>query len=282
VVASYTVILLLAAGGLVAQILGSGIQAQFTQVFGGLVVLITLCGTLSKDDARQFIARAATDYVSVLNYLDYGNRRREITGEVEMFLDQIAQRWGDEYANYHIVAYSFGSIVALDTLYPPGVQPSQDAPPTVGVPPGELIKQVRTLITIGSPFDLIRTYWPSYFNPRILTNADRDWVNIYSPIDLLGSNFRNDDRREAAVESLITSEPKRDGGPKPSENLSYEPEAEGRRMGVWEFFTMAALQAHSQYWDASSIEGKSCFSIFVPLLYPHLGDPETLEQTESP
>jgi hypothetical protein len=59
---------------------------------------------------------------------------------------------------------------------------------------GRAFQSVHTLVTIGCPFDFVRTFWSDYFDEsRDYTDkVPLRWLNVYSPVDVLGSNFRND------------------------------------------------------------------------------------------
>ena len=49
---------------------------------------------------------------------------------------------------------------------------------------------MRTIATIGCPFDLVRMLVPAYpAGRRKGTDGDPHWVNVYTPTDLLASNF---------------------------------------------------------------------------------------------
>ncbi len=85
----------------------------------------------------------------------------------------------EPYTSVHIVAFSFGSVVSLDLLFPHSR-------------PGARIGTIKNLVSIGCPFDIIRTYWPAYFKDRQKkSNVPEKWVNIYASLDVFGSNYGN-------------------------------------------------------------------------------------------
>ena len=114
------------------------------------------------------------------------------------------------YERVHVMGYSFGSVVAIDSLYPFNQEPPVR------------FSAVHAFVTIACPFDLIRTYFKeypgsptaanpanppvrpySYFENRCaLPNAPKRWLNIYSLSDVMSSNFRDDERIDAAVASI--------------------------------------------------------------------------------
>ena len=66
------------------------------------------------------------------------------------------------------------------------------------------LSTVKNLVTIGCPFDMVRTYWPNYFiNRQRQSNAPVQWINIYAPLDVFGSNFRDDDKTDDAEQGIV-------------------------------------------------------------------------------
>jgi hypothetical protein len=81
-------------------------------------------------------------------------------------------RVGAPYTRLHVVCNSFGSVVAIDSLFPTG-----------GSEPAKRVRDVHTLITVGCPFDFIR----SYFDARGgFAGVPRQWLNIYREDDVAG------------------------------------------------------------------------------------------------
>jgi len=144
----------------------------------------TLIGYVSPSSLRKGLFEVAEHYIGVVQYLTFGHCRDAIASQLALLVDRILER--HEYKRIHIVSYSFGSIIAIDALFPP----------TNSFPPG--FHKVKTLITVGCPFDMIRNFVPRYFNERRVNVRERryherlKWVNIYIPADALSSNFRLD------------------------------------------------------------------------------------------
>ena len=147
--------------------------------FTAVIVLLTAVGFVLPPQAqlKEKISLAATNYLCLIHYLNWGERSHAIGGKLESLIEYLVEK-ENGYARIHIIGYSFGSIVAVDNLF------------TAGRRPIDRFRRIDTLVTIGCPFDIIRTYWPSYFTGRQSTTSETlKWINVYSPIDILSSNF---------------------------------------------------------------------------------------------
>jgi hypothetical protein len=278
ILSAYMVLLLIAALGSASQLVqpaaGGAAEPWLLTLLANIgahiapfVVILTLVIVSLREKVLQFIVCAATDYVSLLNYMDFGERQNVIAGQLETFLDKLAEQANTPYRNYHIFAYSFGSIVALDTLF------------TFGMDIGEQTRHIDTLVTIGSPFDLIRAYWPDYFKARVaVPGVPRRGINLYSALDLLGSNFRNDPQQADAEPHIHCPAAQSshldgiDGGridPKPSDhdNIPYEQVMQAKHRSLFGLLTLQGLKVHSLYWEPSHEEERNCFSYILPRMY---------------
>jgi len=88
---------------------------------------------------KKSLSDASARYTSILEYISFGARSHVLKGQMTAILDHIQTKG---YKNIHIIAYSFGSVLAIDNIFPAG-----------GIPT-ERIKGIRTLATIGCPYDL--------------------------------------------------------------------------------------------------------------------------------
>ena len=106
---------------------------------------------------------------------------------------------------------------------------------------------MTSLTTVGCPFDLVRMLQPSYFEGRFAaTTAGPRWTNIYDPIDVLGSNFRNDNQQGPAT--IGVQVPDTGGMALPAANIAWNP---GQRLGLVSGLMLASLRVHAQYWGAN-------------------------------
>lgn len=144
------------------------------------VIWLTAIGLLTKFDVKAWIEQTGIEVVAADKYLSVDERRGSLQGQFAALLNHLAEKDDVKYDTIHVIGYSFGSIVALDALFPHNK-------------PGPRFDRIDTLVTIGCPFDFIRTYWPDYFKGRKRREGTpRRWINIYARADVLGSNFRDE------------------------------------------------------------------------------------------
>ena len=195
------------------------------------IVLTTAVVGALLPNLRERLNHSADLYLRMMRYVWTSGMRNQLTGEVEHLIDRINER--PEVNNVHVVGFSFGSLIALDTLYPGGSRHAAQA------------QQVRTLTTVGCPFDLIRMLRPPYASGRTRATQDTPrWINIYEPLDVLASNFGPGDqvREDAAVGISLTD----DGVVKPDVNAAWN---EQSRLDLASFLMLRSLSIHSEYWD---------------------------------
>jgi hypothetical protein len=222
-----------------------------------LLVFVAI-GVFAPGDIKKRISDAAVDYLALLYYLDSGEGRNKIVGDLERLLENLAESKEPAYQEIHIVAYSFGSMIAIDTLFP-----------ISGAPCGA-VKNVGMLVTIGSPFDIVRAFLKNYFTEREgLEGHPRKWVNVFTPLDALGSNFSNrgDDATKADVTvSLIKDKAVLFEPPKPV-NFRYTLTPGENRSSFGSALFLWGLRSHSMYWEKDSEVAPSCFRDVVWEMY---------------
>ncbi len=177
---------------------------------------------------RNIITKTATRYICLYNYLNVGERRLNIIGKLEEILE-LASENDKPYQRLHIHSFSFGSVIALDALFPyDGII-------------SERLKKIDSLITVGCPFDFIRVYWPNYYKRENVENFHHlKWYNVYSSVDILSSNFRDD--------SIIGDATKSIGNINPPVNVPFNT-VHPEDVKTWEVLTLIGLKAHSLYWE---------------------------------
>lgn len=245
-------------------------------------------GLLSIKRVRAELERGLNLFLMSARYFIAGRGRVKCTGRFNDLLEHVAET---NAGRVDVVGYSMGSLVALDALFP-----------WIGTP-AKRCALVRTLTTIGCPFDFVRAFWPAYFEGRAAGATGLRWVNVYSPLDLLGSNFVNapgpapvamrginacspdtSDKpaaavpgeagaagEQAAAPDALAAPPAQDAlvandAARPDVNLFYD--HLGRRELRWtEALGGEAFSAHSQYWVRGDPEAESCLSAVVAVVY---------------
>jgi len=144
------------------------------------------------------------------------------------------------------LAYSFGSLITLDVLFPS----TQICSERTG-------QKVKTLITIGCPFDLIRAYWTRYYKDRVVCSRLQVWYNVYSTLDVLSSNFRDDELSDVATLSITPD------GVKPT-NIPFDIIPHTAKT-IMNFFLLMGFRAHRLYWDEQR-NSASCFNNLVLIM----------------
>ncbi len=191
---------------------------------------------------REKITNVGERVVQMARFTYTGSLRNRLTGGLQDLIDRIAQR--SEIEHIHVVSYSFGSLIALDTIFPHGGQPARS------------MTMVDTLVTIGSPFDLIRMVRPNYPEERTLrSDVSPHWLNVYQPIDVLGSDFRDEGRRGEAV-GLHGSTPVQRI---PDENVAWNPDLQ---LNLVNLLMLRSLSVHAGYWDDAAT-ARSAFEMVI-------------------
>lgn len=226
-----------------------------------LLVVVVAIVEIFYPGLKKGLAEASVRYACIVEYLSFGSRGGVLEGQFNALLDHMKAKG---YQRIHVISYSFGSVLALDSIFP------ADRAPV------ERIKEIDSLVTIGCPFDLIRVFWREYYQSRNESikegrkgngSLTQNWINIYSPIDLLGSNFRNDQKiGEPQPNKAIEL---KDTGNKLCPNLSLA-WTQGRSkvsLSLIEFFALAGLEAHNSYWEYGYESENTAFSLIIPEIY---------------
>ena len=106
--------------------------------------------------------------------------RLVIQGNFDALVEYIVEN--EENPNIHLHTYSFGSIIALDALFPIGTEPCTN-----------ILNNIKLLITVGAPYEFIDNYYPNFYTDRTDKMSEKiEWINVYSTMDAFASNFRKD------------------------------------------------------------------------------------------
>jgi hypothetical protein len=206
---------------------------SFSEFFVSVISIILLLAP----QANVIITSLATEFVCAHNYLQFGQQNQDIQGNLDQLVEYIAEHEAEP--KIHIHAYSYGTLIAIDYLFPYGTTPS-----------GNKLELTEALITIGTPFDFISSYYADYYLERskAMENKIR-WLNVYSIADALASNFRKDEMPGEAQYGISND------GLKPL-NVNYEV-VKINQYNLSNFISLNSLKAHGMYWS-STTNGASC------------------------
>ena len=203
-------------------------------------VSITALLLIVVPQAKVIITALATEFVCANYYIELGAQSQEILGNLDQLVEYIAEKERGVKIHYH--AYSFGSLVIIDYLFPFGNVPSKNAQ-----------ELSEALITIGTPVEFVKAYYTDFYRDRNRTlEKNICWLNVYSIADALATNFRNDAKVGDAMFGISKDSLK-------PFNLNYEVTTL-KKIGLFDFIFLYSIKAHGVYWD-SATEGLSCLRI---------------------
>ncbi|HJL15297.1 MAG TPA: hypothetical protein RMH99_06565 [Sandaracinaceae bacterium LLY-WYZ-13_1] len=215
-------------------------------------------GVPARAEIRQRLVESAALVTALILYFQAGAARPRLAGRLHGVLEGIHELDGVSYRRTHIVGYSFGSIVALDSLFPAGPELSPR------------LNRVDWLVTIGSPFDFVQLFWPRYFASRVAPEGLR-WLNIYAVSDVLSSNFRGFSKvRELG--SNERAESSQTCAPLPAWVKAPESVRYAIRMGedgfsLYDALMLRGLRNHTLYWESEDGPQVNVFDQVVARVY---------------
>jgi hypothetical protein len=241
-------------GNLLAAAQGFHVTPKWLYYMQVFAIITGAFGIFTKFDLTNTLAAASSELASTLNYLTFGENATQISGQFSALLEHIHEKANEDvrYHQIHVVAFSFGSIVAIDSLF--SVYPTSDR-----------LSRIHTFVSIGSPFDIIRTYFPDYFINRC-TRPDTParWFNIYEMADVLGSNFLDEDRQGQTKPHGIRME---SGEERIPESIRFGKPRKLEDYSLFEQLALVGLQSHTRYWVRGSAIDINCFDIVVQKIY---------------
>jgi hypothetical protein len=211
--------------------------ATWVSNFGLLVVPITTLILLVVPQSSILVTTLAAEFACADSYIQYGDQSQLILGDLDLLMEYI--QVNEKGSKIHIHSYSFGTVIAMDLLFPIGNDPSKNSK-----------ELVELLLTVGTPYEFINAYYPSFYLTRNLEMQDKiKWLNVYSISDALATNFRKDalvGDSEFGIKSSTL---------KPI-NINYEIAA-FQKNGIFNFFMLQHIKAHRLYWFPFS-QGQNC------------------------
>jgi hypothetical protein len=199
--------------------------------------------------SRNRVRSAGGTLFAAQSYLRVAERKPEIVGGLRTLCETLAET--ERYKTVRVLAYSFGCVVAIDALYPRegDAERSFDA--------------VCCLATIGAPYDFVRAVRRDWADGRhVRTTKPIRWLNFYSPVDLLGSNFRTDSSDGDATTGIRAVGRATAIGP--DENRAWDL---GIAMNLADLLQLYGFASHGMYWGTDDVDDRNVFAEVVPLLF---------------
>lgn len=199
---------------------------------------------------REDIARVGAATFAANAYLRIGDNRERIVEGLVAGAERL--REDSLYTAVHVIAYSFGGVVAMDALFPRSG------------PPERSFDKVSKLVTIGIPYEFVQAVEPEYWNRRHRGQDPPSWTNIYSRIDLLGSNLRKDQDDGVAELGINTGDSDASWALLPEHNITYDTGIELDWITILELY---GFISHGMYWGRDDTPDRNVFRQVIHVLY---------------
>lgn len=198
---------------------------------------ITSLAIIFIPESNTLLTKIASEFTTIDNYIQYGEQSQIIQGNFDALVEYIVEN--EENPTVHLHTYSFGSIIALDALFPIGTEPCTN-----------IQNNIKLLITVGAPYEFIDSYYPNFYSERTDKMSQKiEWINVYSTLDAFASNFRKDNKVGKAQYGILDRK-------EVPINLNYEI-ARREKYNLFSFLTLKHITMHKSYWDDSK-SGQSC------------------------
>ncbi len=200
-------------------------------------ILLTITFILFMPESNIILTKIAGEFITLESYIHNKEQKQSIRENLNELIEYIVKHENNSKIHFH--TYSFGSIIALDTLFPIDAAPSKNSQ-----------SRVNLLVTIGAPYEFINNYYPNFYKNRndIMTKKVQ-WINVYSLLDAFASNFRYDNKAGEANYGILNKQ-------EIPININYEITQKTNR-NVFDFLALKQIYMHESYWDDSK-SGQSC------------------------
>ncbi|SED09499.1 hypothetical protein SAMN04489727_6384 [Amycolatopsis tolypomycina] len=167
-------------------ILPTSLSSAWRLGIGGVALLVLARFKSIAEQAAPFL-RQMVEYTQ--NEMHASSATLPLAAAVDAVIEEDANR------RIHLVAHSFGCLVAYDFLYPClDLEPDLDR---------RHKKSIRSLVTMGCPLDVVRLYEPRYLlRKRGVRVPTLKWTNVFIPADVFGSDLPGGNQ-DADVDPLL-------------------------------------------------------------------------------
>jgi hypothetical protein len=196
-------------------------------------IILTVTFILFMPESNIILTKIAAECITLEDYIQNKEQKQKIRMNLDNLVDYIVQHESNKKIHFH--TYSFGSIIALDTLFPIDSEPNKN-----------IKNRVNLLVTIGAPYEFINNYYPNFYkNRKDIMTKKIQWINVYSLLDAFASNFRYDNKAGEANFGILNKQ-------ESPININYE-----NNHNVFDFLALKQIYMHESYWDDSK-SGQSC------------------------
>jgi hypothetical protein len=196
-------------------------------------IILTVTFILFMPESNIILTKIAAECITLEDYIQNKEQKQKIRMNLDNLVDYIVQHESNKKIHFH--TYSFGSIIALDTLFPIDSEPNKN-----------IKNRVNLLVTIGAPYEFINNYYPNFYkNRKDIMTKKIQWINVYSLLDAFASNFRYDNKAGEANFGILNKQ-------EIPININYE-----NNHNVFDFLALKQIYMHESYWDHSK-SGQSC------------------------
>lgn len=191
---------------------------------------------------KERLTTAGDALLVARNYLRLAEHQPAVTRGLADLVETLTE---EGYADITVVAYSFGGVIAVDTLFPSGHVAEKG------------LACVRGVVTIGLPLQFAEAIRPGWLGGRrFRPGTPAAWHNIYGTVDLLGSEV-------TVLEDWSPGVGEEAEPPRPR-NHPYNLGVEATAGNVLEMYGFAS---HGMYWGLDKVEDRNVFDLVVTELY---------------
>jgi hypothetical protein len=200
-------------------------------------IILTITFILFIPESNIILTKIAAEFITLDCYIYNKEQIQEIKSNLDELIKFIAKQEPNKKIHFH--TYSFGSIIALDTLFPIDAEPIKN-----------IKSRVNLLVTIGAPYEFINNYYPNFYKKRNdMMTKKIHWINVYSLVDAFASNFRYDNKAGEPNYGILNEK-------EIPININFETTHKTNN-NVFDFLALKQIYMHESYWDDSK-SGQSC------------------------
>jgi hypothetical protein len=210
-----------------------------------VVIPIALFLIVAEAIRKTFIEPFDQQGVEAFAGLEYQLDDKRFLAVPNAILDAIGYARNRGYGSVDLLAFSLGSLLATDAIFPRQKRERVWSPPLA----------IENWITIGYPYDLIHWQRPDYFDRRQNPVVEfRHWINVVVKDDFLGTTFtKGDERGIRVLDSREVYAPDKPLQP-------FRPEGHVEPDPWWDLIRpLRRAINHRVYWDDEDARAPTCF-----------------------